>query len=82
MVRPLAVPVSIPSSISRVGMATGIPTLQVFLKEYSTRFYKPAYSDFTILVHTGNTDGWSRVVYSLLNHRDSMLVEVWLVHDN
>ena len=59
-------------------MATGIPALQVFLKEYSTRFYKPAFSDFATLVHTGNTDGWSRIVYSLLNPGDSMLVEVCL----
>ncbi|KIM25871.1 hypothetical protein M408DRAFT_17111 [Serendipita vermifera MAFF 305830] len=59
------------------GMATGIPSLQAFLKEYSARFYKPGFSDFTVLVHTGNTDGWSRVVYSLLNHGDSMLVEEW-----
>ena len=58
------------------GMATGLPSLQAFLKEYSGRFYKPGFSDFTILVHTGNTDGWSRVVYSLLNPGDSMLVEV------
>ncbi|PVF95527.1 PLP-dependent transferase [Serendipita vermifera] len=59
------------------GMATGLPPLQVFTKEYTARFYKPGFSDFTTLVHTGNTDGWSRVVYSLLNPGDSLLVEEW-----
>lgn len=59
-----------------LGTATGILPLQVFLKEYSARFYTPGFSDFTVLVQTGNTDGWSRVVYSLLNEGDSVLVEV------
>ncbi|KAG8818184.1 hypothetical protein FRC17_010913, partial [Serendipita sp. 399] len=58
-------------------MARGILPLQEFLKDYSTRFYKPGFSDFTTLVHTGNTDAWSRVVYSLLNPGDSLLVEEW-----
>lgn len=59
------------------GMATGVLPLQQFLRDYSRIFYKPGFSDFTTLVHTGNTDGWSRVVYSLLNPGDSMLVEEW-----
>jgi aromatic amino acid aminotransferase I len=57
-------------------MARGIPSLESFIKDYSARFYKPGFSDWTVLVHTGNTDGWTRVVYSLLNPGDSMLVEV------
>jgi hypothetical protein len=76
MVCTLRIDVSTLDSLSYIGQAIGIPPLQAFLKEYSARFYKPAYSDFVTLVHTGNTDGWTRVVYSLLNHGDSMLVEV------
>ncbi|KAG8786531.1 hypothetical protein FRC15_011250 [Serendipita sp. 397] len=58
-------------------MARGIVPLQEFLQDYSARFYKPGFSDFATLVHTGNTDAWSRVIYNLLNPGDSLLVEEW-----
>lgn len=39
------------------GMATGLAALQKFLKEFTEKVYQPAYSDFEVLVDTGNTDG-------------------------
>lgn len=37
--------------------ATGIPQMQKIMYEFSAKVYKPAYTDFTTLIHTGNTDG-------------------------
>ena len=36
---------------------------------------KPAYSDFEILLHSGNTDGWNKVVNILCEFGDYILVE-------
>lgn len=33
------------------------PQLQKIMYEFSTKVFKPAYLDYTTLVHTGNTDG-------------------------
>lgn len=61
------------------GPATGLAPLRDFLQHLSGTVYKPAYSDFTTLVHTGNTDGWTRVVFTLLNPGvgDKILAEEW-----
>ncbi|CAL1700165.1 unnamed protein product [Somion occarium] len=39
--------------------------------------YKPAYSDWTTLVQTGNTDGWSRALQTLCNPGELILTEEW-----
>lgn len=39
------------------GTATGLVPLQKFIQEFVTKVYQPAYSDFTTIVHVGNTDG-------------------------
>ncbi len=39
------------------GTATGLPQLQKFINELVEKIYQPAYSDWTTLVQTGNTDG-------------------------
>lgn len=61
-----------------IEQAIGLPMLQAFCKEYSQRFYKPGFADFVTLVQTGNTDGWSRIAYGLLNSGDGLIVEVCL----
>ncbi|KAG8847837.1 hypothetical protein FRB91_011388 [Serendipita sp. 411] len=58
-------------------LARGLQVLQEYLHDYSKRFFKPAYRDFATLVHTGNTDGWSRVIMTLLNPGDGLLMEEW-----
>ena len=47
------------------------------MKDFSARVYKPAYSNWDILVHTGNTDGWNRVARILVNPGDTILAEEW-----
>lgn len=44
------------------GTANGLPQLQKFIKNFVEQVYQPAYADWTILVHTGNTDGYVRVL--------------------
>lgn len=39
------------------GTATGLPQLREFINNFAEKVYQPAYSDWTTLVHTGNTDG-------------------------
>lgn len=58
-----------------IDLARALPPLQEFLQDYSTRFFDPAYADFDVLVHGGNTDGWTRVASTLLNKGDGVLVE-------
>lgn len=59
------------------GTAQGILPLQKFLKEFSAKVYQPGYADFTTLVHTGNTDGWSRAVLTLCNPGEMFITEEW-----
>lgn len=39
------------------GPTIAIPQLQEIMYEFSTKVFKPAYTDYATLVHTGNTDG-------------------------
>lgn len=59
------------------GMATGLPQLQKFIKDFVEKVYQPAYSDCTIMAHIGNTDGWSRVMQTVLNPGEGFLTEEW-----
>ncbi|KAF8076347.1 pyridoxal phosphate-dependent transferase [Lyophyllum atratum] len=54
-------------------MATGIPSLQSFFKEFTERVYQPAYANYTTLAHIGNTDGWAKVVLTLCNPGEGVL---------
>jgi hypothetical protein len=53
--------------------AVALPQLQQIMYEFTTKVYQPAYEDFTILVHTGNTDGLvlSTFQYSLPGKRQN-----------
>ncbi|KAI0921014.1 hypothetical protein AcW1_004869 [Taiwanofungus camphoratus] len=59
------------------GTATGLPQLQSFIKDFVEKVYQPAYDDCSIMVHIGNTDGWSRVMQTLMNPGDCFLTEEW-----
>ena len=39
------------------GTGQGLIALQDFTKEFIEKVYQPAYSDWTMLISTGNTDG-------------------------
>ncbi|KAG0709595.1 pyridoxal phosphate-dependent transferase [Suillus ampliporus] len=51
--------------------------LQVFLKHFISEVYQPAFEDWTVLVDTGNTDGWARAVATLCNPGEGVLCEEW-----
>ncbi|KZT05602.1 PLP-dependent transferase [Laetiporus sulphureus 93-53] len=59
------------------GMATGLPQLQKFIKDFVEKVYQPAYSDCTIMVHIGNTEGWSRTMQTLMNPGEGFITEEW-----
>jgi aromatic amino acid aminotransferase I / 2-aminoadipate transaminase len=59
------------------GTAQGIIPLQKFLKEFAAKVYQPNYADFTTLINTGNTDGWSRAVLTLCNPGEMFITEEW-----
>ena len=45
---------------------------------FAERAFQPAYADFKTLVHTGNTDGWSRVLQILAEPGDTIIGEEWI----
>lgn len=57
--------------------ATGPPALPLFLREYVEKIYKPAYSDWDVLLNVGATDGWAKICAMLLEMGDAVLVEEW-----
>ncbi|WVF72181.1 hypothetical protein IAT40_006993 [Kwoniella sp. CBS 6097] len=57
--------------------ATGPPALPLFLREYVSKIYRPAYADWDVLVNVGATDGWSKIVNMLVELGDAILVEEW-----
>ncbi|WWC69406.1 uncharacterized protein I206_103345 [Kwoniella pini CBS 10737] len=57
--------------------ATGPPALPLFLREYVSKIYKPAYADWDVLINNGNTDGWNKIVQLLFEKGDTVLVEEW-----
>ena len=73
---------NIPSSLllyrsSQTGQATGIPDLQRFFKEFTSKVYQPGYKNFATLVHAGNTDGWGKAVSTFCNPGEGVLTEEW-----
>ncbi|KAF8520678.1 pyridoxal phosphate-dependent transferase [Gautieria morchelliformis] len=56
---------------------TGMQPLQEFIHNFTSKVFKPAYSDWTTLVHTGNTDGFHRSMVTFCNPGEHVLVEEW-----
>ncbi|BGO91718.1 hypothetical protein NBRC10512_006813 [Rhodotorula toruloides] len=63
------------TSILQYGDCSGNPALRAFLHQFTLDLYQPAYSDFQILLHEGNTSGWTKVVRLLLEPNDWVLCE-------
>ncbi|KAK7451732.1 hypothetical protein VKT23_012412 [Stygiomarasmius scandens] len=57
------------------GVSTGSKSLSAFLYDFVKRVLQPAYSDYEILLHFGNTDAWNKVVNLLCEPGDYILVE-------
>ncbi|RDB22762.1 Aromatic amino acid aminotransferase C56E4.03 [Hypsizygus marmoreus] len=58
-------------------MASGIPQLQKIAKEFTDKVYKPAYANYTTMMHVGNTDGWGKAVLTLCNPGEGVLTAEW-----
>lgn len=59
------------------GTAQGLVPLQNFIRTFTSRIYKPQYSDVAILIHAGNTDGFGRAIQTLCNPGEMFLTEEW-----
>jgi aromatic amino acid aminotransferase I len=59
------------------GSTKGLTQLQGILLEVTSKILKPAYSDFTVSVHSGNTDGWAKIVNTLCNPGEVVLTSEW-----
>ncbi|KAJ7604554.1 pyridoxal phosphate-dependent transferase [Mycena polygramma] len=59
------------------GMSSGLPQLQKIVKEFSDKVYTPGYENYQILLHAGNTDAWNKVVTTLCNPGEGVLVSKW-----
>lgn len=57
--------------------ATGPPALPLFLREYVSKIYNPAYADWDVLLTCGATDAWGKIVFMLMERGDAILVEEW-----
>ncbi|KAJ3785392.1 pyridoxal phosphate-dependent transferase [Lentinula aff. detonsa] len=63
------------SAALQYGSSYGSVSLSSFIREFTSRVMAPAYSDFEILLHSGNTDAWNKVVNILCEYGDYILVE-------
>jgi len=62
-------------SMCQSGVSTGSKSLSAFLYNFAQRVLRPAYSDFEVLLHFGNTDAWNKIVNLLCEPGDYILVE-------
>jgi aromatic amino acid aminotransferase I len=58
-----------------IGSGTGDQSLRDWAHEFTKTVFKPACSDFEILLNCGNTDGWNKIVRMLCEPGDFILVE-------
>lgn len=58
-----------------LGVALGNSSLRSILHSFTSSFYQPGYPEFEIILNSGNTDGWAKVVDLLLEPGDFVLVE-------
>ncbi|KAF9247270.1 pyridoxal phosphate-dependent transferase [Melanogaster broomeanus] len=59
------------------GAAVAEGHLQEFLRHFVDEVYQPAIEDYTVLISTGNTDGWNRSVLMLCNPGEGVLCDEW-----
>lgn len=58
-----------------LGVALGNASLRSILHSFTSSFYQPGYPEFEIILNSGNTEGWAKVVDLLLEPGDFVLVE-------
>lgn len=57
------------------GSGTGDAALLKWASSFTKRVFEPAYTTFEILLNSGNTDGWCKIVRMLCESGDSILCE-------
>jgi aromatic amino acid aminotransferase I len=65
------------AKILQYGPSYGQTELNDIIREIVQQIYKPAYGNWTILIHSGNTDGWVRAVMTLCDPGDTILACEW-----
>ncbi|KWU47033.1 PLP-dependent transferase [Rhodotorula sp. JG-1b] len=63
------------STILQYGSCEGLFPLREWVRKYTLDVYQPAYSNFEILLHEGNTSAWTKVVRLLCEPGDMILCE-------
>lgn len=53
----------------------GTPDFIEWIKQWTATIHRPAYADWEVLIHAGNTEAWKKVVDLLCDEGDSVLVE-------
>ncbi|KAJ7700049.1 pyridoxal phosphate-dependent transferase [Mycena rosella] len=59
------------------GLSGGLPQLQKIVKEFTDKVFQPGYENYTTMLHAGNTDAWNKVVITLCNPGEGVLVSKW-----
>ncbi|GKZ85804.1 hypothetical protein AnigIFM56816_011775 [Aspergillus niger] len=59
------------------GSGTGNAQLRAWCREFTQRVHRPAYADWNVLLHPGNTNAWSKVVSLLCETDDYILCETY-----
>ena len=57
------------------GSGTGDVLLRNWAREFTQKVFQPAYADWDILLNSGNTDAWCKIVRLLCEPGDVILVE-------
>ncbi|KAJ3571430.1 hypothetical protein NP233_g3765 [Leucocoprinus birnbaumii] len=65
------------AQLLQYGLSSGLPDLQKLLQEIVERIYQPAYGNWKVLIHTGNTDGWAKAIMTLCDPGDTFLTSEW-----
>lgn len=65
------------ASSLQYSMVSGLPQLKKFCMEFSKKIFQPAYSNFTTILHAGNTDGCAKTVTTLCNAGEGVLCDEW-----
>ncbi|GAA5921778.1 hypothetical protein JCM3775_001816 [Rhodotorula graminis] len=63
------------NSVQQYGHSLGLPELRAWLHQFTRDVFSPAYSNFEILLHEGNTAAWAKVCRLLLDAGDYILLE-------
>ncbi|KAJ6569919.1 pyridoxal phosphate-dependent transferase [Mycena sp. CBHHK59/15] len=59
------------------GMSSGLPQLQKIVTEFTDKVFQPGFENYKTLLHAGNTDAWNKVVTTLCNPGEGVLVSKW-----